>query len=59
LADAIGVDGERMLDWCVAFAGMIARELAASPDPPEDRIHKAALWASSMPKRCRYWQDVA
>ena len=28
LAAAIGVDGERMLDWCVAFAGMIALELA-------------------------------
>ena len=39
LAAAIGVDGEGLLDWCVAFAGMIALELAASSDTPEDRIH--------------------
>jgi streptomycin 6-kinase len=38
IAAAIGADAERVLDWCVAFAGMIALELAASPDPPEHRI---------------------
>jgi streptomycin 6-kinase len=39
LAAAIGADAEGVLDWCVAFAGMVALELAASPDPPEERIH--------------------
>jgi streptomycin 6-kinase len=39
LATATGADGERVLAWCVAFAGMIALELAASPHPPEDRVH--------------------
>jgi streptomycin 6-kinase len=39
LAAATGADGDRMLGWCVAFAGMIALELAASHHPPADRIH--------------------
>jgi streptomycin 6-kinase len=39
LATAIELDADRMLDWCVAFAGMIALELAASPNPSKERIH--------------------
>jgi streptomycin 6-kinase len=39
LGPAIGADAERILDWCVAFAGMIALELAASPKPSRERLH--------------------
>jgi streptomycin 6-kinase len=38
LGSAIGVDADRLLDWCVAFAGMVALELAASPNAPEERL---------------------
>jgi streptomycin 6-kinase len=31
LAPAIGADAGRLLDWCVAFAGMVALELAERP----------------------------
>jgi streptomycin 6-kinase len=39
LATAIELDADRVLDWCVAFAGMVALELAASPNASKERIH--------------------
>lgn len=38
LGPAIGADTDRMLDWCIAFAGMVALELATTPEPPPERI---------------------
>jgi streptomycin 6-kinase len=38
LAPAIGVDASRMLDWCIAFAGMQASELASEPNNSDVRI---------------------
>ena len=37
-AVAIGVEADRLLDWCTAFAGMIALEFAESADAADDRI---------------------
>src|SRR6266516_2073777 len=34
LAPAIGVHSRRLLDWCTAFAGMVALELAEAPNTP-------------------------
>ena len=34
LAAASGLDVERLLGWCAAFAGMIALELASQGDGP-------------------------
>jgi streptomycin 6-kinase len=39
LAAVIGVDAHRILDWCVAFAGMQASELASESNDSEARIH--------------------
>jgi streptomycin 6-kinase len=33
LAPAIGADSSRLLDWCIAFAGMVALELAEAERP--------------------------
>jgi streptomycin 6-kinase len=38
LAPAIGTDPRRLLDWCTAFAGMIAVELAELPGTSRDEI---------------------
>jgi streptomycin 6-kinase len=48
-AAATGAEGERVLGWCVAFAGMIALELAATADPPEDRVHEYLTLALRAP----------
>jgi streptomycin 6-kinase len=49
LAAAIGVDAERLLRWCTAFAGMTALELAGSPDAPSARIDAAVALAARAP----------
>src|SRR5205085_1472291 len=36
VAQAIGVDTTRLLDWCIAFAGMTASELASESDNNSD-----------------------
>ena len=46
LAPAIGADTERLLGWCIAFAGMTALELASSADPPRRRIDAAVALAA-------------
>jgi streptomycin 6-kinase len=39
LATATGVEADRLLDWCMAFAAMSALELAGSTDASEERLH--------------------
>lgn len=38
LAAATGMDADRLLAWCVAFAAMSALELASQPDSPQARL---------------------
>jgi streptomycin 6-kinase len=45
LAQAIDVDASRLLDWCGAFAGMTALELAEAPDSSRARIQAAVTLA--------------
>ena len=49
VASAIDGDAERLLDWCRAFAGMNAIELAGSPLPSAKRIRAAATLAAQAP----------
>jgi streptomycin 6-kinase len=51
LALAIGVDARRLLDWCIAFAGMVALELAEARNIPRERIEAAVTLADRAPKR--------
>jgi streptomycin 6-kinase len=46
LSLAIGTDENRLLDWCTAFAGMAALELARTPDAPLHRIDAAVALAN-------------
>lgn len=46
LAPAIDADGNRLLDWCIAFAGMVALELAEADDTPTKRIEALASLAA-------------
>jgi streptomycin 6-kinase len=46
LASAIDVDATRLLDWCSAFAGMTALELAEAPESSPERIQAAVTLAS-------------
>ena len=47
LASVTDSDPTRFLDWCVAFAGMVASELAASAGPSDPRVQTALLLAES------------
>jgi streptomycin 6-kinase len=49
LAPAIDVDARRLLDWCTAFASMVALELAEAPDSPSERIEAAVTLAKQAP----------
>jgi streptomycin 6-kinase len=49
LAPAIGVDARRLIDWCTAFAGMVALELAEAPDTPRERIEAVVALAEMAP----------
>jgi streptomycin 6-kinase len=51
LAPLIGVDARRLLDWCIAFAGMVALELAEAPNTPRERIEAAVTLAGQAPTR--------
>ena len=51
LAPAIGVEATRLLDWCTAFAGMVALELAEAPNTPRERIDAAVNLAEHAPAR--------
>jgi streptomycin 6-kinase len=49
LAPAIDVDARRLLDWCTAFAGMTALELAEAPDSSRKHIEAAVTLATQAP----------
>ena len=49
LAPAIDVDASRLLDWCTAFAGMTALELAEAPDSSRTQIEAALTLAAQAP----------
>ena len=51
LAPTIDVDARRLLDWCTAFAGMVALELAEAPESPRQRIEAALTLANRAPTR--------
>jgi streptomycin 6-kinase len=38
LAPAIGADPERLLDWCAAFAGIVALEIAERPGGSREQV---------------------
>lgn len=46
LSSAIGADEHRLLDWCTAFAGMTALELAQTPGTPLHRVEAAVALAN-------------
>jgi streptomycin 6-kinase len=50
LAPAIDVDAGRLLDWCTAFAGMTALELAEAPNASAQRIEAAVALANQAPR---------
>ena len=47
LAPAIGVDASRLLDWCIAFAGMTASELASESNNSDVRIRTLLALATN------------
>jgi streptomycin 6-kinase len=49
LARAAGLDAERLLAWCVAFAGMAALELASEGNGPRARVEALRGLASRAP----------
>jgi streptomycin 6-kinase len=49
LAPAIAVDARRLLDWCTAFASMVALELAEAPNSRRERIEAAVTLANRAP----------
>jgi streptomycin 6-kinase len=51
LAGLIEVDAGRLLDWCTAFAGMVALEFAEAPSTPRERIEALATLANRAPMR--------
>jgi hypothetical protein len=51
LAPALDVDASRLIDWCTAFAGMTALELAEAPDCPNERIQAAVTLATQASTR--------
>src|SRR6266516_5496234 len=51
LTPAIDVDARRLLDWCTAFAAMVALELAEAPNTPRERIEAAVTLANLAPTR--------
>jgi streptomycin 6-kinase len=50
LASTMGVAAKRLVDWCVAFAAMIASELAEAPNPADARIATALALAAQAPR---------
>jgi streptomycin 6-kinase len=51
LAPVLDVAANRVLDWCTAFAGMVALELAESGDSPSRRVEALASLAAQAPSR--------
>ena len=48
LAPAIGAEVGRLVDWCAAFAGMIALEMAEAADSPRERVETFVALASRV-----------
>ena len=48
LAPAIGADAGRLLDWCAAFAGMVALEMAEAADNSRERVETLVALASRV-----------
>ena len=46
LAPAIGADAGRLLDWCVAFAAMVALEVAEASDTAQEQVESLVALAS-------------
>ena len=46
LAPAIGADAGRLLDWCVAFAAMVALEVAEASDTAHEQVESLVALAS-------------
>ena len=46
LAPAIGADADRLLDWCAAFAGMAALEIAEAPGGAREPVEPFVTLAS-------------
>jgi streptomycin 6-kinase len=49
LAPAIGVEADRLVDWCTSFAAMTALELAEAADAVTEPIHAAVTLAGQAP----------
>jgi hypothetical protein len=43
------VKARRLLDWCTAFAAMVALELAEVPHTPRERVEAALSLAEQTP----------
>jgi hypothetical protein len=50
LAPSIDVEASRLLDWCTAFAGMTALELAEGPENSAKEIEAAMTLATQAPR---------
>ena len=48
LAPAIGADVGRLLDWCAAFAGMVALEMAEAAESSRERVETFVALASRV-----------
>jgi streptomycin 6-kinase len=48
LAPAIGAEVGRLLDWCTAFAGMVALEMAEAADNSRERVETFVALASRV-----------
>jgi len=46
LAPAVGADATRLLDWCAAFAGMVALEIAEASDSGHGQVESLVALAS-------------
>ena len=51
LGPLIDMDPRRLLNWCTAFAAMVALELAEAPNSPRERIEPTLTLASQAPTR--------
>ena len=49
LGPAIGAETSHVVEWCTAFAAMIALELAESPDAAPDRVQTYVALAAQAP----------
>ena len=48
LAPAIGADANRLIEWCTAFAGMVALEIAERPGGSRQQVEPLLVLASRV-----------